>query len=328
MDLADPIFAQENPSENQKQNVKDEKTEEAIQHLEEEIDQAYSSIETKFQALWTNALKNAHEIQEKLKLDEKKAALMAQLNTAKENINNSTIVKDNIQSVDAQLKELGEQVKGIEKKFDLSTLSNQANSALDTIASGLEYVEKQAGKYVSQFSSFFSSIVSVEPQQEQEEAAKNKKESETLFTNPKFPGGSYGSTRFDSELFKLHTSEAPLLDDSKDDKAEKEKFDVESKTSEIAELLKKYPDTLEKLMNKLVPVEISYDTFWYRYFKLEEDIKESEQKRKELLAKKDKSSSLADDEEEEDDDEDFTWDDDDDEDDDVVKVERVQSEKD
>lgn len=324
MDLADPIVTQEGQTDTEKPVPSNEKTEEVIHRLEDEIDQAYSTVEAKFQSLWTNASKNALDIQEKLKLDEKKASLVAQLNTAKENINNSKIVQDNVQSVDAQLKEIGEQVRGLEKKIDFGSLSTQANSALDSLDSGLEYVEKAAGKYVSQFSSFFSSIVSVEPKEET--PPQESKEPETLFTNPKFPGGNYGSTRFDSELFKLHTTESLLLDDSKDDASEKEKFDVEAKTTEIADLLKQYPDTLEKLMHKLVPVELSYDTFWYRYFKLEDDIRASEQKRKELLTKKEKTTEEAG-EDDDDDDEEFTWDDEDDEDDDVVKVERVQDDK-
>lgn len=314
MDLSDPIVAPEGQIDTKNTEPSNEKTEEVIHRLEGEIDQAYSSIEAKFQTLWTNASKNAHDVLEKLKLDEKKAALVAQLNTAKENINNSKLVQDNVQSVDAQLKEIGEQVKGLEKKIDFASLSSQANSALDSLDSGLEYVEKQAGKYVSQFSSFFSSIVSVEPEETPKDA-----EPETLFTNPKFLGGNYGSTRFDSELFKLHTTESLLLDSSKDTE---EKFDVESKTNEIADLLKQYPDTLEKLMHKLVPVELSYDTFWKRYFRLEDEIRANEQKRKELLSKKEKTEA-EDEEGDEDDDEDFTWDDDEEEDDDVVKVERV-----
>lgn len=313
MDLSDPIIAPEAQVESKNTTASDEKTEEVIHRLEGEIDLAYSSIEAKFQTLWTNASKNAQDVLEKLKLDEKKASLVAQLNTAKENINNSRVVQDNVQSVDAQLKEIGEQMKGLEKKIDFASLSNLANSALDSLDHGLEYVEKQAGKYVSQFSSFFSSIVSVQP----EEAPREENEAETLFTNPKFPGGNYGSTRFDSELFKLHTTESLLLDSSKDTE---EKFDVEAKTAEIADLLKQYPDTLEKLMHKLVPVEISYDTFWKRYFRLEDEIRVSEQKRKGLLSKKEKTETA---DEEDDDDEEFTWDDDEDEDDDVVKVERV-----
>lgn len=324
MDLSDPIVNQasqgtKTPTPDEKPVPHDEKTEEAIQRLEGEIDLAYTAIEGKFLELWSNASKNAHDIQEKIKFDEKKAALMSQLSTARENINNNKIVKDNVQSVETQLKELGEQVKGLEKKINLEKISTQVDSALDTLDSGLEYVEKQAGKYVSQFSSFFSSIVSVESAEPP--AAVEAKEPETIFTNPKYPGGNYGSTRFDSELFKLHTTESLYLENAQDEKSEK--FDAEAKTNEISDLLKKYPDTLERLMNKLVPVEISYETFWGRYFKLEDELKESEQKRKELLAKKE-STNPADEEE---DDEEFTWDDEEDEDDDVVKVERVQSDK-
>ena len=71
-----------------------------------------------------------------------------------------------------------------------------------------------------------------------------------------------------------------------DVKDEIESFNADSKTKEISGLLEKYPNTLTKTMNDLVPLKISYNLFWYRYFKNDDKLKEQEKKRKELLERK------------------------------------------
>lgn len=318
MEFADPIVAQEElPQDKKEVSQENAKTEEVMTKLEGDIDHAYTSIEEKLSGLWLNASKNAQDLQSKYKLDEKRAELLAKLNDAKSNINNNKLVQDNLQAVDKQLKDLTEQFKGLDTKVDFQKLSSQANNALDTLDSKLELVEKQAGRYVSQFASFFSGIVSVEAKEE-------SREPETIFTQSVVDNPNYGSSRFDSELFRLHTTEKLYLDGSKDDEGELKAFNVEAKTDEISGLLKKYSDTLERLMNKLVPVEIPYNVFWYRYFKMEADIKHAEQSRKELLTKK--VDDTTNDGPAHDDEEEFTWDDEEDE-EDVVKVEKKQKDE-
>ena len=71
-----------------------------------------------------------------------------------------------------------------------------------------------------------------------------------------------------------------------DVKDEIESFNADNKTKEISGLLEKYPNTLTKTMNDLVPLKISYNLFWYRYFKNDDKLKEQEKKRKELLERK------------------------------------------
>lgn len=321
MEFTDPIIAQEElPKTENNEGPENAKTEEVMRKLEGDIDQAYTSVETKLAGLWLSASQNAHDLQAKYNLDEKRAELLNQLNTAKSNLNNNKIVQENLQAVDKQLKDLTEQFKGLDTKIDLQKLSTLANNALDSLDSKLELVEKQAGKYVSQFTSFFSGIVSVEPQKS-EDTASNKSESkvpQSIVENP-----NYGSSRYDNELFKLHTTELFYLDGSKDDEDDLKNFNVEAKTDEISKLLKSYSNTLETSMNKLVPVEISYKIFWYRYFRLEKELKDADQSRKELLSKK-KSEKASDQASQDEDDEDFTWDDEDEDEDDVVKVQKKQ----
>lgn len=306
MEFADPIVAAEEISKSEESELEPKsQTQNAIHRLEDDIDSAYSAIESKFSSLWANASQGALDLQEKMKLEERKQSLIDQVSKAKENINNSRLVQENIQSVEKQLKEISEQVKSLETKVPVNTISSQANRALDSLDSKLEIVENQAGKLVSLFTSFFSSIVSIDSPKEE-----SIKELETIFSSPGIPGAAYSSSRYDTDLFKLHTSEHFYLNGNVEDNHD---VAIDGKTEEISSLLKQYPDTLEQLMNRLVPVEILYKKFWSRYFVQEQRLRENERSRKELLSK-DELNSGADlsKDFEEDDEEDFTWDDDDD----------------
>mmetsp|Transcript_8342 Transcript_8342/g.8269 ORF Transcript_8342/g.8269 Transcript_8342/m.8269 type:complete len:346 (-) Transcript_8342:55-1092(-) len=304
MEFYDPIVAQEELPKTE--GINDNKTEEAVHKLEDEIDQAYTAVETRFAGLWSSASKNANELQEKYKLEEHKNQLLEQLSSAKTNINNKAKVTENLGQIEEQLKALSGHIPDV----DLKNLQQHASSTLDTLDSTLEQVEKQAGKYVTQLTSFFSGMVSVNPGLQQQDES-----SETLFKTPLATKENYGTSRYDNDLYNLHTTASIYTSDESDNKEEVKKFNADAKTNEISKLLKEYPNTLTKLMNDLVPVKISYELFWYRYFKAEEKLKESEQKRKELLKKKETKDAN----ENEDDGEEFNWDDDDEE-EDVVDV--------
>ncbi|CCE86520.1 Piso0_005015 [Millerozyma farinosa CBS 7064] len=287
MDLADPLISQQVTDQGESSDKG--KVDEAATKLEGEIDKAYEQIEGKIGDLWKNASANAGALQEKYKLNEQKQHLMESLDAAKANINNGANWKEQLSHIENEI-------------HDLNT---KANSMLDSLDEKLEVVEKQAGKYVSQFTSFLSGIVSVSPEN-QASTSTDRGDSETIFSVPLNAAEKYGTSRFENELYKLHTSPDIFTHDKGDDSKELEEFNPDLKTDEISNLLNKYSDTLEKLMNNLVPVKVSYKTFWYRYFKKEKELKDAENKRKKLLSVNNKDSQ--DDSESENDK--FDWDDD------------------
>ncbi|KAI5962296.1 uncharacterized protein KGF55_003372 [Candida pseudojiufengensis] len=259
------------------------KTEQTMENLENEIDKAYTIVESKFQQLWKD---NSHLLNKET-VDEQRQKFVKQLNTMKENLGhnkNIQLVTENFNTFENQLKELN-----LEEKLHIKDISTKANQALDVLDSKLESVEKEASKYVNSFTSFFSQIISITPEQDQ------PKEKEVLFNSSLNQYANYGTSRYENDLLKLHTDKNYYITKEEPD----EPFNVDEKTKEIESLLKKYPTTLTELMNEIVPVEVSYNQFWYLYFKNESELQKLDKQRKELHSKKE--------------DEEFDWDDDDDE---------------
>lgn len=313
MEFMDPIVAEEEISELPKNSKPHDegKTEQNIHQLEQEITNAYDAVEKRFGDLWSSASKNADDLQQKYHLEQRKNEVLKQLNSAKANINDKAKVSDHLAQFELQFKSLKDQVHLSEMSFpeiDFQKLNEQTSSYLDSLDNRLEQVEKQAGKYVNQFASFLSGMVSVNNGDSSTEQTFTD-EKELQFPSSLRSAANYGTSRYDSELFKLHTSPEMFLNDKLDEETELKAFNVEDKTETISELLEKYDATLRKVMNEIVPVKISYPAFWYRYFKLEADLKLQDEKRRKLLQTK-KQKTGAEDEEEE---EDFTWDDDEDE---------------
>ncbi|KAI5963846.1 hypothetical protein KGF57_001221 [Candida theae] len=303
MDPIDTVYVQEEDifsedvSKSKLEVEKSNKTEETFENLEQEIDKAYGAVESKFQQLWKE---NAGVLQDKYHLEEHKQSLINQLNVLRANVGENK----NVQSVGESLREFQEQLKqsNLEQRLHLNELRKAASSALDGLDSRLEAVENKASEYVTNFTSFLSNIVSVKPEPKSEEK-------EVLYSSPLYT--QYGATRYDNDLLKLHTTKEFYTDDTIDNEEEISNFNSDSKTSEIEALLKKYPETLEETMNELVPVKVSYNTFWYRYFKNEGKLKDLDKQRKELLQKEKKGETAE--KARDKDEDDFTWDDEDEE---------------
>ncbi|KAH8427597.1 BSD domain-containing protein [Aspergillus melleus] len=112
------------------------------------------------------------------------------------------------------------------------------------------------------------------------------------------------ATRFEAQLHVIHSNLDSFTKDPVSDEwpAFQKEFNVDTKTSAIAADLEKYPE-LRAAMEKLVPEQVEYATFWSRYYFLRLVIETEEQKRKELL----KGANVNEEEE-------VAWDDDSDDD--------------
>ncbi|PLB55631.1 BSD domain protein [Aspergillus steynii IBT 23096] len=125
------------------------------------------------------------------------------------------------------------------------------------------------------------------------------------------------ATRFEAQLHVIHSNLDSFTKDPVSDEwaTFQKEFNVDNKTSAIAADLEKYPE-LRAAMEKLVPEQVEYATFWSRYYFLRLVIETEEQKRKELL----KGANV--DEEEE-----VAWDDDSDDETDSPSTPQVKSTK-
>ena len=275
----------------------DTKTEQVIEQLNSEIENTFSKMESGWSNMWNSASKNANELQRQYHLEEYKKGLFDQLQNVKNNMDNTKTVQNGLGAVEEQLKNLG-------KQLHVEDVQNATSNVLENLDGKIEQVEQLTGKYVSQFASLFSGMFAINPAES---------EKEELFSRPSLnPREEYGTSRYENELYTLHTDPSYYLDSEKDNKEELDLFKEEEKTEEIAALLKKYPKSLEKLMNELVPLKVSYKLFWYRYFKAREQLTTAEQKRKQLMASKSSSSSNPGRGEVDEEEENFAWDDEDD----------------
>jgi len=92
------------------------------------------------------------------------------------------------------------------------------------------------------------------------------------------------TNRLDAHLHVIHCAPDGFLTDPTglDYEAWAKEFDVGEKSDEIKRDLEKYEE-LKKAMEKIVPEQVDYQTFWKRYYFMKHVIELEEQRRKELL---------------------------------------------
>ncbi|KAK6430478.1 hypothetical protein LTR95_013368 [Oleoguttula sp. CCFEE 5521] len=116
----------------------------------------------------------------------------------------------------------------------------------------------------------------------------------------------FHTTRFDAQLHAIHTAPGSFTGDPQGEEWEtwREDFDIDEQTEAIAKGLGKYEE-LRRAMEKLVPEQVEYKTFWARYYFLRMAIEEDERRRKEVLkgAAADTTEEVAWDDDDEDEDE-------------------------
>ncbi|KAM9918890.1 hypothetical protein OXX59_008336 [Metschnikowia pulcherrima] len=272
MEFTDPVIPHDDLTK-QEEVDKDNKGKSsilAVSRIENEIDEVYTSIEAKFTKFWRSTSRN----------------VLATQSGSSQPAQAGPELSPQMQKTDSPLNDESEAERvncnTSEDAFnapplDLASLSIQANRALDDLDSRLEYVERSAGKLVNSITTYFSGGPTPDS------AAGSSSTTRDIPSISTIPGEAYGSTRYDMELFKLHTTPGMYLSADADQVLELSNFVVDDKTQEIEILLKRYSETLEIVMNALVPTKLPYDLFWYRYFKQVSKLRSGEKARKELL---------------------------------------------
>ena len=116
------------------------------------------------------------------------------------------------------------------KKIKLQDISTQANSALDVLDSKLEVVEREAGKYFGNFTSFYLILYLFhQATTVPTTTTMLTKTKEVLFNSSLNQYNNYGTTRYDTDLLKLHTTEEFYLSDELDDENEIKNFNADEK---------------------------------------------------------------------------------------------------
>ncbi|CAN6649226.1 protein Dos2p [Trichomonascus vanleenenianus] len=211
----------------------------------------------------------------------------------------------------------------------LTALSQKAQTYIDELDRDLEKIENKAGSYLSQVGSdlrsFLKDAVTVSspvarPRDGFDPDAGEDAPSEVLFNVPEDIRNQIYSTRLDAQLHALHTSKEPfLVKTSEDDGYNKfaADFDVDKKTDQIAKDLEEHP-SLRKLMEQLVPSQVSYNEFWTKYYYMRGQIAQQEEKRKLLVQQATTNNANE---------EDVSWDDEDEEEEAAAKPEQEQQEE-
>ena len=94
----------------------------------------------------------------------------------------------------------------------------------------------------------------------------------------------FHTSRFDAQLHVIHITPTSFTRDpeSAEYPSFADQFDIDKQTSAIAAHLDKH-DELRRAMEKLVPEQVDYKTFWTRYYFLRKVLEEEERRRREVL---------------------------------------------
>ena len=179
----------------------------------------------------------------------------------------------------------------------LSRLRTQATARLKQIEKAEDAADEALEKFGVNIKNFLRDAVTIRPPSEDETKG------ELLFESKDADGRRVvHANRFDAQLHVIHSTLSSFTKDpdSPQYTSWSHEFDAEKETDAIATDLDKYPE-LRRAMEKAVPEQVDYPTFWTRYYFLRHVIETEEQRRRELL-----KDTLAQEE--------VAWDDDDDED--------------
>ncbi|KAI8388791.1 uncharacterized protein BYT42DRAFT_603224 [Radiomyces spectabilis] len=186
----------------------------------------------------------------------------------------------------------------------------------EEMSQGTRFAEQYMQKFGEEVVQVLKKTVTVlEPEDEHDQINRSMEESQDDAQRPKI-----FATRKEALLAKMRSDPQTYLEDPAKvlegtEQEEKDKkildtfnatFNVQEYTDEIARLLDDHPD-LRNIMDKLVPLEVNYATFWKRYFYHAWKIDQEEQKRQVIV------KVLYEGAENEEDENDFKWDSDEEE---------------
>ncbi|KAL1929435.1 hypothetical protein VTP01DRAFT_1573 [Rhizomucor pusillus] len=194
---------------------------------------------------------------------------------------------------------------------EMSSIRLPENIDLKALREEMDQGTRFAEQYLQTFGSEVMQILNktitvLDPEEQDEQSQGQGRPSTSSQDSQPAPGKRIYANRKDALLAEVRTNPDTFLKEpeasTSEDKQELQK-DVEKRTDEIAKLLEEYPE-LRDMMDRLVPVQVSYTTFWQRYFYHLWKIEKDEEKRR-LIVK-----GVQD---EDDTEEDFQWDSEDEE---------------
>ena len=162
----------------------------------------------------------------------------------------------------------------------IARFRSEATKRLKDVQKAEDAADEALLKFGTNIRNFLRDAVTIAPPSEDD-----KDSSKVLFESKDQDGKRViHSTRFDAQLHAIHSSSNSFMKDPVSPEYEKWKndFDIEKKTDAIAADLGKYEE-LRKSMERLVPEQVEYVSFWTRYYYLRMVIETEEQRRRELL---------------------------------------------
>lgn len=168
----------------------------------------------------------------------------------------------------------------------IARFRTEAAKRLKEVQKAEDAADEALLKFGTNVRNFLRDAVTIAPPSESDEKNKGKDGSSRVMFESKDQDGKrvIHTTRFDAQLHAIHSSLDSFAKDPEGaeyDKWQKE-FDVEKKTDAIATDLDKYEE-LRRAMEKLVPEQVEYKTFWSRYYFLRMVIESEEQRRRDML---------------------------------------------
>ncbi|KAL8719701.1 MAG: hypothetical protein Q9181_008033 [Wetmoreana brouardii] len=165
----------------------------------------------------------------------------------------------------------------------IARFRTEAAKRLKEVQKAEDAADEALLKFGTNVRNFLRDAVSIAPPSEGDEKGKGK--DRVLFESKDQDGQRViHTTRFDAQLHAIHSSLDSFAKDPESAEYDNwhRDFDVEEKTDAVAADLEKY-EGLRKAMEKLVPENVEYKTFWSRYYFLRMVIESEEQRRREML---------------------------------------------